>query len=281
MIEKKPGLIIENSIDEEPFYLAQADEKELFEKAFQLNLPVMLKGPTGIGKTRFVEYMSWKIKKQYLKTGEKFPLITISCHEDLSSGDLLGRYLLDSSGTCWQDGPLTLATRVGGICYLDEIVEARKDTTVLIHSVTDHRRILYLDRNSEMIKCHKNFQLVVSYNPAYQNQLKNLKNSTNQRFISINMNFPSETNEIEIVQKEGAVPAATAEQLVHLASKTRNLKNEGLEEGASTRSLVYAAKLIVNDVPPRRACQIAICDNLTDDRYFQETIFEIIKAIFE
>ena len=217
------------NITQEPFYKSVSDEIELYEAAYNAKMPMMLKGPTGCGKSRFVEYMAWKLKK---------PLITVACNEDMTASDLVGRFLLDKDGTVWQDGPLTTAARIGAICYLDEVVEARQDTTVVIHPLTDHRRMLPLDKKGELIEAHPDFQLVISYNPGYQSLMKDLKQSTKQRFGSLDFNYPEETIESEVVQKETGIDLETAVKLVHIAQRARNLKGHGLDEGISTRLLV-------------------------------------------
>ena len=222
-------------IDAQPYYLSSGDETALFEAAFGARLPVMLKGPTGCGKTRFVEYMAWRLKR---------PLVTVSCHEDLFASDLVGRYLLRDEQTVWTDGPLTAAVRTGAICYLDEIVEARKDTTVVIHPLTDNRRLLSIDKKGEVIRAHPDFMMVISYNPGYQSVLKDLKQSTRQRFVGLVFDYPEPEKEAAIVAHEGGVDEALAGRLVALAAKIRNIREHGLTEGASTRLLIYAAQLI-------------------------------------
>ncbi|MGB3387648.1 MAG: CbbQ/NirQ/NorQ/GpvN family protein, partial [Pseudaminobacter sp.] len=222
-------------IPAEPYFRPVANEVGIFEAAFGSRMPVMLKGPTGCGKTRFVEHMAWRLNK---------PLITVSCHEDMTASDLVGRYLLDAEGTVWHDGPLTLAVRSGAICYLDEIVEARQDTTVVIHSLTDDRRILPLEKKNEVLRSHPDFQLVISYNPGYQSVLKDLKESTKQRFAAIAFTYPEESIETEIVSSEAGVDRKLAATLVKIAHRARNLKGHGLEEGASTRMLINAGLLV-------------------------------------
>jgi nitric oxide reductase NorQ protein len=258
-------------IIEEPYYLGTGNEIRMFEAAFDARLPVMLKGPTGCGKTRFVEYMSYHLKR---------PLITVACHEDLFASDLLGRYLLKKDETVWVDGPLTRAVRMGAICYLDEIVEARKDTTVVIHPLTDMRRALSIDKKGEMIHAHPDFMMVISYNPGYQSVLKDLKQSTRQRFISLEFDYPESEKEAEIVSHEGNIDMKTAFKLVSLAAKIRNIREHGLTEGASTRLLIYAAQLIGRDIPIHDACRSAICLPLTDDARLQETLNDLIEDIF-
>ncbi|WP_416799274.1 CbbQ/NirQ/NorQ/GpvN family protein [Ciceribacter azotifigens] len=256
-------------ISSEPFYQAVDNEIELFEAAHKSRMPVMLKGPTGCGKTRFVEYMAWRLGK---------PLITVSCHEDMTASDLVGRYLLDSHGTVWHDGPLTLAVRGGAICYLDEIVEARQDTTVVIHSLTDDRRILTLEKKNEVIKAHPDFHVVISYNPGYQSVLKDLKESTKQRFGAIAFGYPNSEAEAEIIKREAAVDRRTADTLVRIAERSRNLKGHGLEEGASTRMLINAGLLVAADIPIERACQVAMVVPITDDPDLRDALTGAIAA---
>jgi nitric oxide reductase NorQ protein len=258
-------------VKEKPYYLSADTEEELFRAAFDARLPVMLKGPTGCGKTRFVEYMAYCLKR---------PLITVACHEDLFASDLIGRYLLKNDETVWMDGPLSRAVRIGAICYLDEIVEARKDTTVVIHPLSDNRRILTIDKRGEILSAHPDFLLVISYNPGYQSVLKDLKQSTRQRFVAIDFDYPQEQKEAEIVAREGRVTPETAQQLVALACKIRRIREQGLTEGASTRLLIYAAQLIKRGVPERESCKAAICRPLTDDQRLQETIVELIDDHF-
>src|SRR5476649_1764692 len=233
------GIVRQYTIDAEPYYRAVADEVALFEAAYAVRMPMMLKGPTGCGKTRFVEYMAWKLGK---------PLVTLACNEDMSSSDLVGRYLLDADGTRWHDGPLTVAVRYGGICYLDEVVEARQDTTVVIHPLTDARRVLPLEKKNELVHAHPDFQLVISYNPGYQSILKDLKQSTKQRFGALDFGYPERGIEIEIVAHESGVMAEIAGRLVSVGEKTRHLKGHGLEEGVSTRMLIHAGRLIARGI---------------------------------
>ena len=284
-------IIEEYHLTEEPYYLSVADEVELFEAAYKQKIPVLFKGPTGCGKTRFVEYMSWrlgtsltKVKKRKTAdaTNDKnVPLVTIACHEDLTAGDLVGRYLLEGETTVWIDGPLTRAVKAGGICYLDEIVEARKDTTVIIHPLTDHRRILPVEKRGELLEAAEGFLLVMSYNPGYQSALKDLKHSTRQRFVAIEFNYPPRDMEAQIVRHESDVDEPTALQLAKLGEKVRNLKEHGLGEGASTRLLIYAGKLISQGIEARRACQVAVNWAVTDDVTVQKSIEELISSIFE
>jgi nitric oxide reductase NorQ protein len=258
-------------IKEEPFYLESRNEISMFEAAYDARLPVMLKGPTGCGKTRYVEHMSYRLKH---------PLITVSCHEDLFASDLIGRFLLKNDETVWVDGPLTKAVRIGAICYLDEIVEARKDTTVVIHPLTDDRRTLHIDKKGEMLRAHPDFLLVISYNPGYQSILKDLKQSTRQRFVSFEFDYPEFEKEADIVSHEGGVDMETAKRLVSLGNKIRKLREHGLSEGASTRLLIYAAQMIGRGVPMREACKSAISLPLTDDSGLQVTLSDLIEDFF-
>ncbi len=258
-------------IEQEPFYLSTDNEVRLFSSAWQAKLPVMLKGPTGCGKTRFVQHMAWRLKR---------PLITVACHEDLFASDLLGRYLLKHEETVWTDGPLTQAVRMGAICYLDEIVEARKDTTVVIHPLTDDRRMLSIDKKGEVIAAHPDFMLVISYNPGYQSVLKDLKQSTRQRFVGLQFDYPSAENEAQIVSSEGGIDLELAGRLVTLAEKIRNIREQGLTEGASTRLLIYAAHLIQGGIDLKAACRTAVCLPLTDDERLQETLDDLIDDLF-
>ena len=284
----------------EPYYRAVGDEMELFAAAYQQHIPVLLKGPTGCGKTRFVEYMAWKLGRpltvikdqsnggsaaqdvQEVGEGEvRVPLVTIACHEDLTASDLVGRYLLDADGTRWIDGPMTRAVKAGAILYLDEVVEARKDTTVLIHPLTDHRRILPVEKTGSIIEADDRFLLCISYNPGYQSALKDLKHSTRQRFISIEFYYPPREIEREIIQQESGCTEEQADSLAKLGEKIRNLEDHGLQEGASTRLLIYAARLISEGIAPRRACQVAIVWTLTDDPELQRSLEEVASSIFE
>ncbi|MBM3341083.1 MAG: CbbQ/NirQ/NorQ/GpvN family protein [Betaproteobacteria bacterium] len=258
--------------DVEPYYEPQGNEIAIFEAAYKRRLPVMLKGPTGCGKTRFLEHMAFVLKR---------PLVTVSCHEDLTSSDLVGRFLLEGADTVWQDGPLTRAVKAGAICYLDEIVEARTDSTVVIHSLTDHRRKLSIEKKGQEIDAHEDFMLVISYNPGYQTVLKDLKPSTKQRFIGINFDFPTEEIERKILVNE--VPGLTnelAEQLVAAGRKARLLKDHGLEEATSTRALVYAGAMIGAGLDPVAACQVAMINPITDDPELAEALMEIVNAHF-
>jgi len=261
------GLLIEK----EPFYLSIGDEVKVFEAAYDARLPVMLKGPTGCGKTRFVEYMAYRFQR---------PLITVACHEDLFASDLIGRYLLKDEETIWVDGPLARAVRNGAICYLDEVVEARKDTTVVIHPLTDNRRTLPIDKKGETLVAHPDFLLVISYNPGYQSVLKDLKQSTRQRFVSMDFNYPEADAEAQIVAYESGIAPDIAARLVTLAGKIRNIREYGLMEGASTRLLIYAAQLINRGIDPADACKTAVCLPLTDDTKLQETLGELVDDLF-
>jgi nitric oxide reductase NorQ protein len=263
-------LIERYRITREPYYLSIRDEATIFKTAFKAKLPVMLKGPTGCGKTRFVEAMAYQLGR---------PLVTVACHEDLSATDLVGRFLLEGDETVWHDGPLTTAVRHGAICYLDEVVEARKDTIVLIHPLTDDRRILPVEKLGILLSAPDDFMLVISYNPGYQSVLKDLKQSTRQRFLSIEFDYPPAEAETQIVAHEGGVNGATARDLVKIGEKVRNLKGHGLEEGVSTRLLVYAAQMIARGVEPVSACDIAIASPITDDAELQRSIREIVTTV--
>ncbi|MBN2647634.1 MAG: CbbQ/NirQ/NorQ/GpvN family protein [Thiotrichales bacterium] len=256
---------------QEPFYQVQDDEIALYEAAYAARLPVMVKGPTGCGKSRFVEHMAWRLNR---------PLMTVSCNEDITASDLVGRYLLDANGTRWVDGPLTLAARYGAICYLDEVVEARQDTMVVIHALTDHRRELPLDKKGELIKAHPDFQLVISYNPGYQNVMKDLKPSTKQRFCALEFDYPAADIEVQILQKESHLEADTCRKLVQVAEAARQLKGHGLDEGISTRLLVYAATLIGQGIAPIAACRMALVRPITDDADIRDSLDNAIDLIF-
>jgi len=274
----------EYRIRKEPYYLPIRDEIEVFEAAYYLKIPVLLKGPTGTGKTRFIEHMAYRLGNN-ANSGQEginqsVPLITVACHEDLTATDLVGKFLLKGDETIWQDGPLTRAVKTGAICYLDEIVEARKDTTVIIHPLSDHRRILPLDKKGEIVEAHPNFHLVISYNPGYQSIIKDLKQSTRQRFVAIEFEYPSVEKEQEIIRHESQIDQETAADLARLGEKIRNLKGHALNEGASTRLLIYAARLIKEGVSPRRAGEIAISSALSDEIEVQRAISEVIYAIF-
>lgn len=282
----KSYIIEEYFATEKPYYVSVADEIELFEAAYKQKLPVLFKGPTGCGKTRFVEYMAYKIGQE-MKSSKKdnnaqinIPLVTIACHEDLTASDLVGRYLLEGDSTVWLDGPLTRAVKAGGICYLDEVVEARKDTTVIIHPLTDHRRILPVEKKGELLEAADGFLLVLSYNPGYQSALKDLKHSTRQRFVAIEFDYPSVEKETEIIAHESGLDEDNSNKLAILGEKIRNLKEHGLPEGASTRLLIYAAKMISQGIKPVRACQVAVNWAVTDDPLLHQGMQEVITSIF-
>ena len=258
-------------INKEPYYRNVADEVDMYQAAYDARMPVMLKGPTGCGKSRFVEHMAWKLKK---------PLITVACNEDMTASDLVGRFLLDINGTKWQDGPLTVAARIGAICYLDEVVEARQDTTVVIHPLTDHRRVLPLEKKGELVEAHPDFQIVISYNPGYQSLMKDLKQSTKQRFAALDFDYPESGIEAEIIAHEAGTDAATADKLVQVAQRSRNLKGHGLDEGISTRLLVYAAQLINKGINPSDACKMALVRPLTDDPDMRDTLDAAVATYF-
>jgi len=287
-------IIEEYHLTEEPYYVPVGDEVELFEAAYEQKIPVLFKGPTGCGKTRFVEYMSYRLGQPLTRVKQRsndgsvsadeslnIPLVTIACHEDLTASDLVGRYLLQGDSTIWIDGPLTRAVKAGGICYLDEIVEARKDTTVLIHPLTDHRRILPVEKKSQLLQARDGFLMVISFNPGYQSALKDLKQSTRQRFISIEFDYPPRETEAKIVAHEAGIELPLATDLARLGEKVRNLREHGLSEGASTRLLIYAGKMIAGGTTPRRACQVAVAWALTDDLEVQRSVEEVITSIFE
>ena len=264
-------------ITEEPYYIPLGDEVEVFTSAYRARLPVLLKGPTGCGKTRFVEFMTYRLGNDL---GLSIPLITVACHEDLTGSDLVGRYLLKGEETLWVDGPLTRAVKNGAICYLDEIVEARKDTTVLIHPLADYRRILPIEKRGEILEAHENFLLVISFNPGYQSVLKNLKHSTRQRFVAIEFHYPAKEVEARIIAHESGIDFDTAMDLAKLGEKVRNLRDQGIEEGVSTRLLIYAGQLIVQGIKPRRACEIAVAQAVADEADVVKGIKEVISAIF-
>ncbi|MAX11368.1 MAG: AAA family ATPase [Chloroflexi bacterium] len=261
---------------DEPFYIPINNEVKIFEEAYNSKIPVILKGPTGSGKTRFIEYMAWKLKSE----SPSSPLITVACHEDLTASDLVGRYLIEDQTTKWIDGPITRAARIGAICYLDEVVEARKDTTVLIHPLTDYRRLLPIEKKGELIEAPEGFMLVLSYNPGYQSITKDLKQSTRQRFVSIEFDYPPEDIEAKIIEKESGCSAKVASSLALLAIKVRNLREYGLSEGVSTRLLIYAGSLINKGIKPIEACISTIVWSLTDERELQDSIEELVRSIF-
>jgi len=259
------------SIRDEPYYEAHGEEIAVFQAAYDNRLPVLLKGPTGCGKTRFIEYMAWKLER---------PLISIACHDDLTAADLVGRYLIQGGDTVWLDGPLTQAVRQGALCYLDEVVEARKDTTVVIHPLCDDRRLLPIEKRGELLQAPPEFCLAVSYNPGYQSVLKDLKQSTRQRFVALEFDYPSPALEEKIIVTESGIDPEPARQLVKFGQMTRNLKGSGLDEGASTRLLVHAARLMCSGVKPITACRVAVAEALTDDRELHATMAELSTSVF-
>ena len=253
----------------EPYYVPIGNEVELFERCHARSLPVLLKGPTGCGKTRFVEHMAWRLGR---------PLVTVACHDDLSASDLTGRWLIRGGDTVWMDGPLTVAARAGAICYLDELVEARQDTVVVIHPLTDDRRVLPVEKTGELVEAAPGFQLVVSYNPGYQHAIKDLKPSTRQRFVALEFDFPPPESEVEIVRHESGVSARVAESLVELARLVRRLEEQGLAEGPGTRLLVAAGRLVASGIPAAQACRVAIASPLTDDPDLLAAIEDLVIA---
>ena len=254
-----------------PYYLPSGDEVAVFEQCHARNLAVMLKGPTGCGKTRFVEYMAWRLGRS---------LVTIACHDDLTASDLIGRFLIRHDGTAWQDGPLTRAVREGAICYLDEVVEARQDTVVVLHPLTDHRRMLPIDKTGETVLAAPGFQLVVSYNPGYQRMLKDMKPSTRQRFVALDFMFPPPQRESEIVEREGGIDHAMARGLVDLGLRLRGLQDRGLAEVPSTRLLIAAARLIASGIPVKTACHAAIVSPLSDEPSLVAAMRDLVAATF-
>jgi len=258
-------------IKNEPYYEPVADEIEIFEAAYKNQLPVLLKGPTGCGKTRFMEHMAWRLKR---------PLITVSCHDDLTASDLIGRFLVISGETQWVDGPLARAVRSGAICYLDEVVEARKDTTVVIHPLADDRRVLPMEKIGQLVEATPEFCLAMSYNPGYQSVMKDLKQSTRQRFIALEFDYPEPELEQKIIMRESDIDAEMAKRLVKFAQMTRNLKGQGLDEGASTRLLVHAAKLISSGIEPVVACRSSIAQALTDEGDMLAAVNELSSSLF-
>ncbi len=258
-------------IQKSPYYQPTTDEVVLFEAAYSVRMPMMIKGPTGCGKTRFIEYMAHRLNK---------PLITVACNEDMTASDLVGRFLLSAEGTVWQDGPLALAARHGAICYLDEVVEARQDTTIVIHPLTDNRRVLPLEKKGELIQAHADFQLVVSYNPGYQSLMKDLKQSTKQRFGALDFNYPEHAIEVEIVSHETGVKSDVADKLVSIAERARNLKGHGLDEGISTRMLIYAGSLIQSGITPQNACRVALVRPITDDPDMRDALDAAVTTFF-
>ena len=258
-------------VEDEPYYLPNGHEVSIFEQCHARNLAVMLKGPTGCGKTRFVEYMAWRLGRA---------LVTISCHDDLTASDLIGRFLIRHDGTAWQDGPLTRAVREGAICYLDEVVEARQDTVVVLHPLTDYRRILPIDKTGETVEAAPGFQLVVSYNPGYQRMLKDMKPSTRQRFVALDFNFPPPERESEIVVREGGVEAPLARALVALGQRLRGLQDRGLAEVPSTRLLIAAARLVASGIGVQSACHAAIVSPLSDEPSLVSAMRDLVDATF-
>ncbi len=255
--------------EREPYYLPTGDELGVFTACHERGLAVMLKGPTGCGKTRFIEHMAWKLGR---------PLVTIACHDDLSASDLTGRFIIRGEETVWVDGPLTTAARLGAICYLDVVVEARQDTVVVIHPLTDDRRILPIEKTGELVEAAPGFQLVISYNPGYQHAIKDLKPSTRQRFVALEFEFPEATTEAEIVQHESGVKKATAQALVELARRVRRLKEQGLAEGPGTRVLVSTGRLIASGIDAEQACRSALIGPLTDDPDLLAAIADLVAA---
>lgn len=262
-------------ITQRPFYLPIRDEVEVFQKCWAERIPLLLKGPTGCGKTRFVEAMAWTLGQKH--GGELF---TVSCHEDLTARDLTGRYIMKGGEAAWVDGPATMAVRRGGILYLDEVVEARKDVAVLIHPLTDHRRILPIEGLGIQLEAPPEFMVIVSYNPGYQSVRKNLKPSTKQRFVALNFDYPPPDKEAVIVEKESGVGPEVAGRLVLLGNDIRNITNIDLEEGVSTRSLIHAGKLIKRGLAPKRACSLAIAQAVSDERDEIQAIETIVDKIF-
>ena len=258
-------------VPKEPWYRPAGNEVTLFTAAWGARMPVMLKGPTGCGKTRFVEHMAWRLGR---------PLMTVACNEDMTASDLVGRYLLDAEGTRWQDGPLTFAARHGCICYLDEVVEARQDTTVVIHPLTDDRRVLPLEKKGELLHAHPDFLLVISYNPGYQSLMKDLKQSTKQRFGALDFTWPEAGIETEIVAHESGVAPEIAAKLVEIGARARNLKGHGLDEGLSTRMLIHAGRLIAQGVAPRDACSMALTRPITDDPDMRDALDAAVATWF-
>jgi nitric oxide reductase NorQ protein len=276
LLDLEPGDTVAAMAIDAPYYLPVGDEIEIFGAAYECRLPVLLKGPTGCGKTRFIQAMAHRFHPAAADGG----LVTVACHEDLTGSDLVGRYLIQGDETVWIDGPLTQAVKRGSICYLDEVVEARKDTIVLIHPLTDHRRLLPIDKRGEILEAHPDFRLVISYNPGYQSVLKDLKPSTRQRFVAIEFGYPPRDKEAEILAHETGLPGDVALELAGLAEKVRSLKASGLEEGVSTRLLVYAGQLVQRGVSPRAACAVAITQALTDDPETQRAIQEMVSTVF-
>lgn len=266
---------------DEPFYVEMRNETRLFLAAYSERLPVLLKGPTGCGKTRFIEHMAWQLGQvPGLPASAGAGLVTVTCHDDLTAGDLVGRYILRDGGTQWIDGPLTTAVREGGICYLDEVVEARRDTIVSIHALTDHRRLLPIEKLGVTLRAHDDFFLVVSYNPGYQATSKELKHSTRQRFVAIDFDYPVPEVETQIISHEAGVDETLASSLAKLAAKLRTLDDIGFLEGPSTRLMIYAGRLIRQGIPEREACEAALTQAVTDDQGIQEGVREIVASSF-
>ncbi len=271
MTTEEQHIIEQFNISEAPNYIAQGDEERTFNAAFRSHIPLVIKGPTGCGKTRFVEYMAYRLG---------VPLITVSCHEDLTAADLVGRYLFRDNETEWRDGPLTMAVRYGGICYLDEIVEARKDTTVIIHSLTDDRRMLYLDKTGEVVRAHEDFMMVLSYNPGYQSIVKDLKQSTKQRFAGLLFDYPNVEVEAQIISTESGLSREESEGVAKMGAQIRELKGYGLDEGVSTRLLVYVGRLIRQGLSPVEAAGCAISRTLVDEAEVMESVHHIVELHF-
>jgi len=267
-----PEIKIVAAPDSSAYYQEQDNEVSLFEYAYEHQLPVLIKGPTGCGKTRFVQHMAQKLNK---------PLYTVACHDDLTAADLVGRHLIGPNGTYWQDGPLTRAVREGGICYLDEVVEARKDTTVVLHPLADDRRILPLERTGEILEAAPGFMLVVSYNPGYQNLLKGMKPSTRQRFVALRFNYPTAELEREILIKECNIDQHLAYKLIELATALRRLDQNDLDEVASTRLLIYAARMMSSGMPPLEVCRCCLAEPLTDDPLTVEALMDVARIYFD
>lgn len=265
------GARAEVADDAEPFYLPHGNEVSVFEQCHARGLAVMLKGPTGCGKTRFIEHMAWRLDR---------PMVTISCHDDLTATDLIGRFLIRHDGTVWQDGPLTRAVREGAICYLDEVVEARQDTVVVLHSLSDYRRTLSIDKTGEVVEAAAGFLLVISYNPGYQRMLKDLKPSTRQRFVALDLEFPPEDSEALIIERESGADHATAQALASLGRRLRELRDRGLAEVPSTRLLIAAAALVASGIPVRDACYAAVVSPLSDDESLVDAMRDLVDATF-
>lgn len=275
MPTRKPNAVLESEnfkVDREPFYLPQGEEIALFEAAYHNKLPVMLVGPTGSGKTRLVEHMAWKLGRS---------LYTVACHSDLNANDLVGRYIIKGDEVQWIDGPLLMAVRNGGLSYLDEVVEARKDVTVVIHPLTDHRRYMVVEKQGRIYHAPETFMLVMSYNPNYQSIIKELKPSTRQRFLTITLEWPRPELEVRIIHQEAGVDPEVAERLVRSANKIRNLVHQGLEEGVSTRELVYAATLLNSGLSKRAALSATMVESLTYDKDLKLSILEVLKNYFD